>query len=314
MMGSLLRTPPPDVAVEVGPGRVSGARLLGGARPAVAACAAEPLPAGAVTPSLTAANLADVGLVAAGLRRVLDQVAPRARRVALVVPDPVARVSLVRFDTVPARAQDLAELIRWQVRKATPFGLDGAIVRYAPGLLSSDHGREFVVCVARQDVVAQYEQAAAMAGVHAGLVGLASFDIVNAVEAARDRPAGDWLLVHAASGYATVVVVREGVLLFFRSRTEDAEGSLADLVHQTAMYYEDRIRGSGFARVLLAGAASAEGAIDPTRRDLAARLGREVELVDPRGAAGLAERIGASPELLDRLAPLVGVLCRARAA
>jgi hypothetical protein len=39
-----------------------------------------------------------------------------------------------------------------------------------------------------------------------------------------------------------------------------------------------------------------------------------VTAVDPREAAGLMDRIGASPELLDVLAPLVGALLRERKA
>jgi hypothetical protein len=46
------------------------------------------------------------------------------------------------------------------------------------------------------------------------------------------------------------------------------------------------------------------------RRDLEARLGTGVQSVDPRTAAALVDRIGASPELADALAPLVGVLRR----
>jgi hypothetical protein len=44
------------------------------------------------------------------------------------------------------------------------------------------------------------------------------------------------------------------------------------------------------------------------------RLNLGVEPVDPRGAAALQDRIDASPELLDVLAPLVGVLRRERKA
>jgi hypothetical protein len=44
------------------------------------------------------------------------------------------------------------------------------------------------------------------------------------------------------------------------------------------------------------------------------RLGTHVEAIDPRGAADLVDRIVASPELLDTLAPLVGLLVRERAA
>jgi type IV pilus assembly protein PilM len=311
---AFLRTPPPDVALEIGAGRISAARLQFNGAPSVAAHAVELLDEGAVTPGLTGLNMPDVGVVGAAVRRALARVAPRARRVALVVPDAVARVSLVRFDTVPGKAADLDALVRWQVKKTTPFALDLAIVRYTPGQALPGGGREFIVAVAREDVVRQYEQACAMADAEAGLVDLASFNIINAVEAGRARAEGDWLLVHVAPGYATLAVVRNGVPIFFRNRSEEGEGTLADLVHQTAMYYEDRLSGGGFAGVLLAGAGSHADGAEALRRELAARLGQAVELADPRAAAGITDRIAAAPDLLDALAPLVGILCRERVA
>ena len=74
--------------------------------------------------------------------------------------------------------------------------------------------------------------------------------------------------------------------MFFRSRAADGEGSLADMVHQTAMYYEDRLSGAGFGRVVLAGGGSpgADGAQDADylRRALEQRLDARVDAIDPR--------------------------------
>ena len=68
---------------------------------------------------------------------------------------------------------------------------------------------------------------------------------------------GDWLLVHAAATYVSLAVLRDGHVIFYRTRGEESEGSIADLVHQTAMYYEDRLHGRHFRRVLLAGGSTA---------------------------------------------------------
>jgi hypothetical protein len=78
------------------------------------------------------------------------------------------------------------------------------------------------------------------------------------------------------------------------------------------MYYEDRLKGGGFGRVMIAGAAQLPGGADSVRRGLEERLGVSVDAVDPRGAAALQDRIGASADLLDTLAPLVGMLMRER--
>jgi len=109
----------------------------------------------------------------------------------------------------------------------------------------------------------------------------------------------------------TLMVLRGGDLIFFR-KAEESEGTLADVVHQTAMYYEDRLKGLGFTRVLLAGGAVIPGGPDALRRNLEERLGLTVESVDPRASAALLDRITASPDLLDALAPLVGILVRER--
>ena len=104
--------------------------------------------------------------------------------------------------------------------------------------------------------------------------------------------------------------MRGADLIFFRNRGGEGDGTLADLVHQTAMYYEDRLTGAGFARVILAGGGQPAAEMDEIRRSLAERLATSVDSLDPRTAAALTDRISAAPTLLDTLAPLVGLLLR----
>jgi type IV pilus assembly protein PilM len=309
-----LQPVPPDVAVEVEATHVAAARLdWRGATATVTAHTIERLPAGVVVPALAAPNITDVAVVGRALTQALSRLGGRTRRVALVIPDTTAKVSLVRFENVPPKAADLDELVRWQIKKTSPFPLDDAIVSYTPGLKHPD-GQEFVVAAARQDIVQQYEQACTSAGAHPGLVDLATFSIINGVLSQKALLAGDWLLVHVTGTYTTLAVIREGSLIFFRNRASDEEGTLADLVHQTAMYYEDRLQGAGFARVFLAGAAIDPAGADAVRRSLEERLGLRVEAVDPRAAASVIDRISPSADLLDALAPLVGILLRERKA
>jgi len=313
---SLREASTPSVAVEIASGRVSSASLeWRGQQPVIAAHASEAIPDAALVPSLTAANIHDRAAVVGALGRVLERTG-RAKRIGLVVPDVIAKVSLVKFEKVPPRAQDLDQLVRWQVRKAAPFPIEEAQVTYVPGLSGSD-GHEFIVSLARRTVVEEYEQLCAEAGAHAGIVDLATFNVVNAVLAGTAAPQADWLLVNVAADYASIAILRGPHLIFFRNRVAETEGTLADLVHQTAMYYEDRLKGAGFARVLLAGATSAgasqTGDIDEFRRSLQDHLTTmTVDTVDCRAAAALTDRITAAPPLLDTLAPLVGLLLRDR--
>jgi Tfp pilus assembly PilM family ATPase len=315
ILRDLFQTPPPDVAVEIDHTHVAAARLAWhGSQAVIAAHASEPLAAGMVVPGLSALNIPDVPAVAQVIARTLAQLGgSKPARVSLVVPDTVAKVSLLKLENIPPRAADLQEIVRWQIRKTAPFPMEQAVVSISPGARGADGGSELVVAVSRADVIQQYEQACLMAGTHAGLVDLSTFGVVNGILAGASSPAGDWLLVHVTDTYLTLVVVRDHALLFFRNRGQE-EGSLADLIHQTAMYYEDRLNGGGFARVLIAGAARLPGGAESVRRGVEERLRVPVEAVDPRGAAGLQDRIGASPELLDILAPLVGLLLRERKA
>jgi type IV pilus assembly protein PilM len=286
----LFQSSPPDVAIEIDASHVAAVRLAWrGEVASIAGYGTELLGAGLVTPGLAAANITDVAEVGRTISQVLSRLGSgRIRRAALVIPDTVAKVSLIRFDTVPPRAADLQELVRWQIRKSAPFPLEQATVSYTPGSLPAEGGQEFVVTVARTDIIEQYEQACERAGVYAGLVDLSTFSIINSVLAGNDAPAGDWLFVHAATSYTTLTVLRGGNLIFFRNRAEDAEGTLADVVHQTAMYYEDRLKGAGFSRVLLAGSAVSPGATDGLRRSLEERLGITVQAIEPTTRASLA--------------------------
>lgn len=312
----LFTTAPPDVAVEIDRTHVAAARLaMRGGQAVITAHASEQLPPGAVVPGLLGLNMPDVPAVAGAIRHTLSQLGgSKPTRVSLVLPDTVAKVSLLRLEKVPAKAADLHEIVKWQVRKTAPFPMEQAVLSVVPGALSPDGASEFVVTVARTDVIHQYEQACVMAGVHAGLVDLSTFSVINSILGSASPPAGDWLLVHVTDTYLTLAVIRDQALLFFRNRSEETEGTLADLIHQTAMYYEDRLHGAGFARVVIAGAARLPGGAESVRRDLEQRLRLNVEAVDPRTAAALQDRIAASPELLDVLAPLVGMLLRERKA
>lgn len=306
-------SPPPPAAVEISARRVSVVAMTPqGNTATITGQSSELLPDGLVTPALNGVNVHDAAALAAAVRAALERVTPKPRRVALVLPDTVAKVSLLRFEKVPARVPDLEQLVRWQMRKAVPFRIEDAQLSWVEGTPLPGGGREYLVLAARRDLVESYEQPCAAAGSHAGIVDIASTNLVNAV-LATGAPSGDWLLVHTAPDYATIMVVRDGCAIFYRNRpSEGAPLDLGDLVHQTAMYFEDRLAGTTFDRVILAGASAHGADADRIRRQIEERLGVRVEPLDVRGSVTLRDRISAGPDLLDAIAPAVGVLLRDR--
>jgi len=313
---SFFTSPPPSVGVEIASDRVTAVSLTRqAANWIVAAHATERIAPGIVTPALNAMNVHDAQALAAAVRSAFDKLGSRPRRIALVIPDPAAKLSLLRFEKVPA-ASDLDQLIRWQMRKAAPFKPEEAQISWVPAARLPEGGREYLVTLARIDIVESYMRACSDAGAEAGVVDVASLNLINAALAAGvEASAADTLLVHVAPDYATLAIVRNRDLIFFRTRQLDGEADLADLVHQTAMYHEDRLNGARFSRVVLSGA-SARGADagERLRKTLEERMGVRVEPLDFRSAAAMRDRIGAGLDLLDTLAPAVGVVLRERVA
>ena len=312
VFSSWLASPPPDAAIEIAADHVSAAVIAErGAGLVVQGYAAEALPPGVVTPSLTATNVHNRTAVVTALRTALDRAGARPRRVALVIPDLSAKVSLIRFDTIPSRDEDLEQLVRWQVKKASPFPIEDAAVTYSPGSRAADGSAEFLVVSARRDVVAEYEAVCEQLKVEAGLVDLATLCVVN-LFLGGDVPGGDWLIVHLRPESTSIVIMRGSDVIFFRNRPEGDEASIADLVHQTAMYYQDRLAGQRFARVFLGGSGRVFNAVESARRSLEERLGVTVESIDPTKSAALTDRISVTAEVMDVLAPLVGMAVRTR--
>jgi type IV pilus assembly protein PilM len=309
---SWLASAAPDAAIEIAAEAVSVAVLgFRGGDAVVQGYGVAPLAAGVVVPGLTGHNIVDRAAAAAALRAAFERAGQRPRRAALIIPDLAARVALVRFEQLPARREDLDQLIRWQVRKSLPFPAEEACVTHSPGARSGAGG-EFVTVAARRDIIREYEGVCDDAGVYAGIVDLSTLSVVNLYLAADGLPEGDVLVVHVRPEYTSIAILRGGYLIFFRTRPEGEEETLSDVVHQTTMYYQDRLAGTGFARVFAGGATRVPGGVEAARRDLEARLGHAVEPLDPAVARVVSERASASGEQVSALMPLAGMLLRAR--
>ena len=306
LLTSWLASPAPDAAIEIAPGRVSAAMLGPRGSLAIQSYASDTVPPDAVAASLTARNIVNREAVVQSVRSVCGQLASRPVRVALVIPDLAAKVSVVHFDRIPARRDDLEQLVRWQVRKAAPFPIDEAALSFTAGARTADGGGDFIVVMARRDVIAEYEDVCAAAGAHAGIVDIATFSAVNLALGSERVRTGDWLVVHMRPEYTSIAILRSGALIFFRNRPEGDADALTDVVHQTAMYYQDRLSGAGFEGVLLGGSGRTPGAVDEARRELADRLGTHAQAIEDKPAVGLPTITGAR----ESLTPLAGILLR----
>jgi len=303
-----LSTRGPSVGVGIAADCVTGVALTWvKSTPKIIGHARVRLPIGALEPAAAATNLVDRDVVVDAVRQVLKKLPRRVRRIGLVVPDSVAKVSFVKFDQVPEKPADLVRLLAWQVHKTVPFRVEDAQLASAPGVRLPGGGQEFVVTLIRRDIVEEYEGLCSSVGVHAGLVDLTTFNLVNAATAMLPPSHADWLLLHVGHDDSTLAIVRGQDLIFFRNRSTRSEGDLDDLVHQSVMYYEDRLEARGMQRTVLVRTAERSVPSESAQRTLEERLGAEVEGL---ATARVASALGVDQIALDPLAAPIGLVVR----
>ncbi len=306
-----LQTPPPTLGLQLDAQRITAVLVdRAGGLPVLRAVASAALPPGAIVPSLTSHNILQRDLVVTTVRGLVDQVGGRPRLVALAIPDTAAKVSLLPFDQVPSSPRDLDRLVRLQLRKSVPFPVEDAQVTWSRG--GADAGSTLLVVTAmRRDIVQEYEGVCAAAGLHAGTVDLATFNVVNLALLGGPDGAGlpgDSLLVHVTPSYASVALLRDGALIFFRTRNDVTE-PVEDVVHQTRMFYEDRLNGHGFTRVLLVAGPDVPDR-ETLTRNLMVLFDAPIMPLSLDGIASVGERIEASAQLVGQVAAPAGMVLR----
>jgi len=240
----------PAVAIEVRAGSVGVVRLVkSGTGVALGAAALVELPAGALKVSMTEPNLKDEAAFAQTLRSALDRAGvPSGARVALVLPDPVARVALVPSAEVTAKRRDQAdELVRFKIRKSIPFDVREARIAHVPG-----GGDSTLVAAIYRPVLEGYEAACRAQDLTPGIVELTGPGLLAAAFGAL--PPADRLLVNWDEGYLTLMLARGAWPLLVRTITGPPASSPTDVAREvanTVLYYRDRLSGTALAATVI---------------------------------------------------------------
>ncbi len=245
---------PPLVAVEVRPRSVGVVRVVKEAdRLALAAAASLDLAPGVLKPSISEDNLADPAAFRATLRSACERAGVvQGARVALVLPDPVARVSLLPASELPARgAAEAQELVRFRLRKALPFDVRDARVALRR------EGDQVLAVTSSRLALDPYEAACRDCGLDPGLVELSGLVLTDAVLASR--PPSDRLIVNWDHGYASLLLTQGGVPTLVRTLLGPAADSAEALrreIEGTLVYYRERLGGQGLSGISVRSAAA----------------------------------------------------------
>ncbi len=250
----MFRTPQAQAAISISRNRVVAAGFTGrSGQAALSVQEIKPLEIGTVVPSVLSVNITNPTAVASAVRQVITKYKKLPKRIALILPDAVAKVTLLTFDTVPERENDLRQLIKAKMQKSAPFNLDDSQLSYRECGRSRETQARFLAVVIQKSVLGEYEAACDTLGLKVGCVDLTSFNLINAaLYTSPDKQQGDWMLVHTACDYNTVAILRDTQLLFYRTQVVEPNHSLDDFLYQTRMYYEDRLDGNGIEHVVFA--------------------------------------------------------------
>jgi type IV pilus assembly protein PilM len=220
------------------PARSGRRGAISGADPTIYAFA--PLPAGAVVAGLEEANLRTPEVVVDRIREALEKASPRTRAVTLVLPDPVVRVFVLDFDSLPAKADEAMSVIRFRLRKMIPFDVERAGLSHQP--LSQGRSEwKVLTAVTPGPILAEYEAAVRSAGYEPGAVlssSLAALETADPMEAV--------LGANLSPQSMTTVIANGQDLLLYRSLDLPAEPAerMAEVqrgIAVAAAYYEDKL-------------------------------------------------------------------------
>src|SRR5260370_4075877 len=166
--GRVVRNFPPDVLV-LGDESLVHARVVRGKKGLhISRAKSYRLPAEAFTPAVVTPELAGEEALAEVMRRVRMENG-KIDRVSVLLPDSWFRINILDLPTLPAKAPEAIEMVRWTLKRTMP--LDPQTLRVAYDVLSkSGNGAKVLVVSAVETTLAGIERVLGAAGCEAILI------------------------------------------------------------------------------------------------------------------------------------------------
>jgi hypothetical protein len=205
---------------------------------ALSSSAVTQLPPGILAPSFDEPNILEAGELADIIKQTAEAAGlMRKKQWSIALPDAAARSFVVTLESKPGSRSELQEVLSWKIERLV--AAPSSELRLSKQHISPLGGQErYVISVARNEIVAQYEDVFGSLGWSTGV--LLPRHVGEAQWLALDQSPGDKMLVSANRNGFTSLVMRKGEPLVVRSYQCDPE-STADELHRFALYYRDRL-------------------------------------------------------------------------
>lgn len=310
-----LRPPYPPVVVELDADEVVLARIKrrGRGRPLLESYLVRRVPEISVPTSIFEPLPAPAPGMPDKLRQLFEASGTRPGRVSVILPDNLAKITLLTLPERPASRRQLDELVRSKMRRAVPFRVEDASLSY---LVLPGEGRRvsLLVVVVRKALVQRIESAFAAFGARAGLIDICTPNLINLyrdrlAEACREN--SDVALLNCAQNYFSLVILRNEKLIFFRCKTfgvaenqeDQPNGILAREVANSFSYYREKLDGSGVGTIFVRSSVTAPEVVAQKLSGLGCET---VSVLDPSGDVELSEGLSLDSATAQRIAPALG--------
>jgi type IV pilus assembly protein PilM len=237
----------------------------------------------------------------------------RPGRVSLVLPDNLAKISLMTLPERPGSRRQLEEIVRFKVRRSVPFRLEEAALSYQV-LPGEGDGIHVLVALLPRGVVEQYERVLAGVGARVGLIDFCTPNLLNLCREeidAASRAGSDVALLNCTGSYFSLVIVRRGQLIFYRCKSygvsgeepQVPNGAMARELAGSLSYYQEKLSGQGVGTAFVRSVAQPVEELEAKLNDLGIE---HVETVDPATTLEFVEGLRLEPSVAQRIAPAVG--------
>ncbi len=189
--------------------------------------------------------------------------AESTHKLSVAIPDTVARVFLVDLQELPPSQLQAVEVIRLRLKKSVPFRLEDTRMSWQVLGRMEDGRLQVLVCLAPESALRPVETVFAAAGLRAGLVDIASFDLFNALRAAKQlvpQQRGDAAIINATPSYFSFMILRNERLVFYRSKNYHVQGGfqgeeslrvVGRELRTSLSYYNEHLLGEGISLTVL---------------------------------------------------------------
>lgn len=211
-----------------------------------------------------------------GLRRLRVETG-RWDKVSLLLPDSWFRINILDLPTLPEKATEAADIVRWSLKRTLPIPPEQLRVVYEV-LARNGGGAKVLALSAVEKTLAAIERVFTAAGFDIILLETLGLNIWNAVAVREQETAGNRLFVYVRDNEFTTAVFKGPQPLFIRSRNLSRDRTLQQELRLSASYLRDSLGTDTFSSCHVAGV-GAEGVVHDT---LATEFNTEVRVISLR--------------------------------